>query len=389
MAGAGRATAAWPPVQTSGAPPDGAQLLIGFTRALAAAGVAVGVDRAGRFLAAARALGADDPRQVYWAGRITLTGSAGDRARFDAVFDAYFRGAGWQAPRAVRPASTAVAALLPPQGPEAAGAAVPPDEQAPSIPARAADAEVLRHRDLGALTAAERAELAVLFALLRPGLPTRPSPRTRPARRGRVDARRTVRAMLAAGGEAVVPARRRRRARPRRVVLLLDVSGSMAPYADALLRFAHVLVRRRPAAVEVFTVGTRLSRITHALARPSAQDALTAAAAAIPDYAGGTRLGDGLRAFNDEWGQRGVARGAVVVVCSDGWERGSHEPLTREVARLSRLARALVWVNPHKGKSGYEPVQGGIVAVMPFLDHFLAGHSLATLEALLEVIRNA
>lgn len=172
-------------------------------------------------------------------------------------------------------------------------------------------------------------------------------------------------------------------------MLLIDVSGSMAPYADSLLRFAHVLCRNRKASTEVFTIGTRLTRITPALSLRDADSALAAAADTIADYSGGTRLGEVLQAFLDRWGRRGTARGAVVVLFSDGWERGSPGLLAEQVSRLRRLARLLVWVNPHKGKEGYAPVQGGIVAVLPHLDRFLAGHSLATLEELLEVVRDA
>jgi uncharacterized protein with von Willebrand factor type A (vWA) domain len=239
------------------------------------------------------------------------------------------------------------------------------------------------------LTAAERAQLSAMLDLLRPGLPTRRSRRRGPAPTGPIDRRRTIRAMLASGGEPGVPEHQRPRSKPRRIVLLIDVSGSMAPYADALLRFAHVLVRHRPASTEVFTIGTRLSRVSRALAARDPDAALAAAADVIPDFSGGTRLGEALKAFNDRWGQRGTAHGAVVVVFSDGWERGSTDLLGEQVQRLNRLARAVVWVNPHKGREGYLPVQSGIVAVLPHVDHFVAGHSLATLEELLEVIRDA
>jgi uncharacterized protein with von Willebrand factor type A (vWA) domain len=247
----------------------------------------------------------------------------------------------------------------------------------------------LRERDIARLTAAERAELAAMITLMRPGLPTRRSRRRYASHLGAADRRRTIRAMLAAGGEPVRPPRHRAGMRPRRIVLLIDVSGSMAAYADPLLRFAHVLVRQRPAATEVFTIGTRLSRVTRALTQRDPDVALRQAGSVIPDFSGGTRLGEVLKAFNDRWGQRGTAHGAAVVVFSDGWERGSCDLLAEQVERLHRLAKTVVWVNPHKGRDGYLPVQSGIVAALPFVDHFVAGHSLATLEQLLEVIRGA
>jgi uncharacterized protein with von Willebrand factor type A (vWA) domain len=172
-------------------------------------------------------------------------------------------------------------------------------------------------------------------------------------------------------------------------VLLLDVSGSMSPYADSLLRLAHALTRAAPRSTEVFTVGTRLTRITRAMRQRDAETALTQAGSVVPDWSGGTRLGEVLKVFLDRWGQRGMARGAVVVICSDGWERGDSALLGEQVQRLSRLAHKLVWVNPHRGKTGYEPVQAGIVVSLPYLDDFLAGHSFATFARLTEVVADA
>ncbi|MCU1626502.1 MAG: von Willebrand factor [Pseudonocardia sp.] len=177
--------------------------------------------------------------------------------------------------------------------------------------------------------------------------------------------------------------------RPRKVVLLIDVSGSMQSYADALLRFAHVVARRAPGSTEVFTLGTRLTRVSRELRMRDPEHALRAAGLAIPDRAGGTRLGEVLQTFVDDWGRRGTARRAAVVMFSDGWERGDASLLGTQVARLSRLAHRVVWVNPHAGRAGYSPVQGGIVAALPHLDALLAGHSLATLEELMELIRDA
>ncbi|MFC7575053.1 VWA domain-containing protein [Klenkia terrae] len=173
------------------------------------------------------------------------------------------------------------------------------------------------------------------------------------------------------------------------MVLLVDVSGSMSPYADALLRVAHAAARARPASTEVFTIGTRLTRVTREMRLRDPDKALAASGHAIPDWSGGTRIGEVLKAFLDRWGQRGTARGAVVVVCSDGWERGGTELLGEQMARLHRLAHSVVWVNPHKGRAGYEPLTGGMQAALPAVDHFVAGHSLAAFEELAGVIENA
>jgi uncharacterized protein with von Willebrand factor type A (vWA) domain len=163
----------------------------------------------------------------------------------------------------------------------------------------------------------------------------------------------------------------------------------MAPYSDALLRYAHVAVRARPASTEVFTIGTRLTRVTRELRLRDPDRALAASGAAIPDWSGGTRLGEVLKAFLDRWGQRGTARGAVVVICSDGWERGGPELLGEQMARLRRLAHAVVWVNPHKGRHGYEPLTGGMQAALPYVDSFVSGHSMAAFEELTGVIARA
>jgi uncharacterized protein len=153
-----------------------------------------------------------------------------------------------------------------------------------------------------------------------------------------------------------------------------------------LLRFAHAAVRRHPTRTEVFTVGTRLTRISRALRYREPDLALRAAGTTIADWHGGTRLASSLKAFLDRYGQRGMARGAVVVLCSDGWERGDPDQLANEMARLSRLAYRLVWVNPHRGKPGYAPLAGGMAAALPYLDEFVAGHSLSALEQLVRVI---
>jgi hypothetical protein len=171
----------------------------------------------------------------------------------------------------------------------------------------------------------------------------------------------------------------------RRIVLLLDVSGSMEPYARAFVRFLHAAVVGRTK-VEAFALGTRLTRITKELSSRDPDAAVRAAARRVTDWAGGTRLGEGLRTFNDTWGIRGMARGAVVVVLSDGWDRGAPEVLAEQMARLARVAHKVVWVNPLKATPGYAPLAQGMAAALPYVDAFVEGHSLAALEELAEVI---
>ncbi len=233
---------------------------------------------------------------------------------------------------------------------------------------------------------AERDEINRLFELLVPRVGQRRTRRYHPSNRGPVDLSRTVREVLRHGGEPSELARRQRRRKPRPLVVLIDVSGSMEPYADALLRFAHAAVRSAPFRTEVFTLGTRLTRVTRELRRRNADNALAAAGRAIPDWSGGTRLGDMIKAFLDLWGQRGVARGAVVVLCSDGWERGDPTLLGDQLGRLARLAHSVIWVNPHKGRDGFAPATGGMLAALPHIDALVAGHSFAALQELAAAI---
>jgi uncharacterized protein with von Willebrand factor type A (vWA) domain len=251
--------------------------------------------------------------------------------------------------------------------------------------AAASATEVLRHRDLAALTAAEREALRRLLAVFAMSGEARRSRRSRRAPGGRIDVGRTTREVLRRGGEPALLRHRAPSHRPRRVVLLVDVSGSMAAYADALLRFAHAAARGS-APTEVFTIGTRLTRVTREMGAREPDAAMAAVGAAVPDWSGGTRLGDLLKEFLDRWGQRGMARGAVVVVLSDGWERGDVALLAESMARLRRLAHRVVWANPRKARPGYAPLAAGMAAALPHVDDFVEGHSLAALEHLAEVV---
>ncbi|WP_258314473.1 VWA domain-containing protein [Streptomyces sp. Act143] len=359
--------------------------LLGFGRALRAAGVDASAERLHAFLRAVDALGPARRTDVYWAGRLTLCGDRDDLERYERVFTACFG--------SVEPATGPV-----PAAPAmnlrgvARDATVPRTQtrreaEAPPMAALAASAEVLRHRDFGRLNADEREQLHRLLAAFALHGETRRSARRRPARRGEVDPRRTVRELLRRGGEPARLLRHTRAVRPRRVVLLVDVSGSMAPYADALLRFAHAAVRGPR--TEVFTIGTRLTRVTRELSHRDPDLAMAAVSAAVPDWRGGTRLGVLLRAFLDRWGQRGMARGAVVVLLSDGWERGDPELLAAQMRRLRRLAHRVIWANPRKARPGYAPLAAGMAAALPSVDAFVEGHSLAALESLAAVVRGA
>jgi hypothetical protein len=363
--------------------------LTGFARALRAAGV--NADRY-RLITAIEALDAVDPARaddVYWALRVAFCSEPDDLPRFDALFDLWFRGRRPSIPgpsmSAAQPRELRPVASL--GSPDAAPGPEERDDEVLRVAASAA--EVLRHRDVADLTSDEREEVHRLIALLAPRVGTRRTLRRSPRGSDRVDVRRTVRQLLKDGGEPGALRYTGRREKPRRLVLLLDVSGSMAPYADALLRFGHAAVRATPGTTEVFTLGTRLTRVTRQLRLRDPDLALSAAGAAIPDWSGGTRLGEALQAFLDLWGQRGTARRAVVVIASDGWERGDAALLGEQMQRLARLAHLVVWVNPHRGKRGFAPVTGGMVAALPHLDELVAGHSLESLTRLVEVIGRA
>jgi uncharacterized protein with von Willebrand factor type A (vWA) domain len=382
------------PVATSGEP-DVVTVLAGFARAVRASGVPVTHDRTTAFLAAAAEVGADDRVGVYWAGRSTLCSDPDHLGVYDAAFEEWFGG------RVVRhvprrpPQQVRVVADLDPSSdaPDREPGDGDDDERDDPLRAAASAEEVLRHRDVADLEPAAREQVQRLLAGLDVRLPSRRSSRRRPAARGELDVRRTLREELRRGGEPGPLRHRRAGRRPRRVVWLVDVSGSMTPYADVLLRLAHRHARAAAgqggARVEVFTVGTRLTRVTPAMAHRDVEQALRAAGEVVPDWSGGTRLGETLRAFVDRWGQRGVARGAVVVVCSDGWERGDPALLGEQVQRLSRIAHRVVWLNPHRGKEGYLPVQGGIAAALPYVDDLVAGHSVATYHRVMEVVAGA
>jgi len=359
--------------------------LVGFAAALRAAGLPCDAQRVQAYLGAVGELDVSDPSQLYWAGRLTLCAEPDDLPRYDDAFTAWFTATppAQRRTRAEPPKTTVTMAMLTDAG------VTTEQRETTELKVAASDTEVLRHRDISQLTAREREHLRELMATLHLTPPLRRSMRLRRHRTGRLDPARILRAMRAAGGEPVRLAYRDRKDRPRRVVLLLDISGSMTPYADALLRFAHAVVRAAPATTEVFTIGTRLTRLSRQLRKRDPQEALIAASRAVPDFAGGTRLGETIRVFLDRWGQRGLARRATVVLFSDGWERGDASLLGEQLARLRRLAHRVLWVNPHAGRAGYAPVQSGIVAALPHVDRLLAGHSLATLEELLTEVRRA
>ena len=335
------------------------------------------------FARALDCVGFETSAGVYWAGRATLVNRPDDIAIYDRAFGAFWSGVpGGVADEPAVPQTAAFDVELPPEADDASG----PVRLQPSITVRWSPAEVLRERDFASYTPAEFVQARRLMADLRLTASRRPSRRRKVTRsHGTPDLRRTVRRSLRAGGDFAPPVFNKTGTRPRPLVLLLDVSGSMEPYARAFVRFVHAAVVSRTR-VEAFALGTRLTRVTRELSSRDPDAAVNAAANRVVDWAGGTRLGDGLRAFNDEWGIRGMARGAIVVILSDGWDRGDPAALAEQMARLSRVAHKVVWVNPLKASPGYAPLAQGMAAALPHVDVFVEGHSLAALEEVAAVI---
>jgi len=365
----------------------------------------VGTGRILTFVRAVSTLGPIDRDNLYWAGRSTLISRREDAEAFDAAFEEWWRTLradpemrmelnlptgeqarpGWEA----EPEDLDI--TLGPSAAEWHG--LDPDdaededtEEEASIRIVASGSEVLRHKSFGDLDEDERARVARLIRRLAVSVPKERTRRTRPAPSGAVfDLRRTLRRSLRTQGEPFDRAWRARKSRTRPLVLILDISGSMAPYARALMQFAFaaMAVGRR---VETFCFGTRLTRVTRTLRTKDPDRALHEIGRQVEDWEGGTRIGESLKVLLDGWSQRAALRGAVVVLCSDGLERGDPELLRAQMARLRRLAYRVIWVNPLKGSPRYEPLARGMAAALPSVDVFLSGHNLESLEHLGRVL---
>ena len=362
------------------------RIAVGFARVLRGAGLDVPIGAVINYVEALGRVGIDQRDTTYWAGRATLVRNPEDIQVYDRAFAVFWERRSaeviWIEPEVQR----ITLAIDDEDGTEGADDS---DEEStdPQLVLRFSAAEVLRHKDFAAYDDDELAHAQALMSELRLVGSPRASLRLEATRRAtrHPDIRETVRASLRAGGE---PARRKYRApatRLRRLVLVLDVSGSMEPYARALLRFVHAAVAGRQK-VEAFALGTRLTRVTRELTSRDPDVALQAAGTRVSDWSGGTRLGAGLRTFNDEWGVRGLARNSIVVIMSDGWDRGDPDLLAEQMQRLQRVTHRLIWVNPLKVTPGYAPLARGMAAALPYVDRFVEGHSLDALDQLARVI---
>ena len=338
-------------------------------------------------------------RRLYWTTRAVVVSDEAQVKAFDSVFFSIFGGEAAEtfepeemrsaaAPPDDRPLSSRTASLGDSAG---LSSSVPgaSDEDGAEVEvplALASDEEVLRRKSFDALEPHELVQLYRLMSRLELATPLRQTRRYEKGRHGaRVDMRRTLRASLRTGGDPIRLARRRRRIAPRRLVMLCDISGSMEPYARAYLQFLTCAAGSGPKA-EAFVFATRLTRLTRALASRNPERAIQRAAAAAPDWSSGTRIGDALKEFNDRHGRRGMARGAVIVILSDGWERGDPMLVGREMERLARLAHRIVWVNPRVGASAFSVQAGGMVAALPHCDALVSGHSFQALAEVADAI---
>ena len=370
----------------AGSPPDGERLAVGFCRVLRLAGLKLPATATINFTEALGLVGIEDRGAVYWAGRATLIHRPEDLNLYDRVFAAYWEqriGESISVDGTPPPVTLALDIADDDGGDE--------HEPAGDIqPVRFSSTEVLTNKDFAECSREELAELTRLMSRLRFTTHRRLSRRYVPVKGigDRPDLRRTVRWALRHQGEPVKRAYSGPATRPRRLVLVVDVSGSMESYARALIRFAHAAVVAR-SKVEVFVLGTRLTRLTRHLTSRDPDSAIRTAMPQVKDWAGGTRLGDGIQEFNNEWAIRGMGRGSIVVILSDGWDRGDPAVLGSEMERLHRVTNQLIWVNPLKATPGYAPLAAGMAAALPHLDLFVEGHSYASLEQLATILAGA
>ena len=358
-------------------------VLVDFGRALRSKGLAIGSGDILTYCAAMAPLDPTDLVDLYWAGRTTMIVRREDVAVYDEVFRSFFLASDSPVQKLlkVKAASAAEAEAafeIPatePSGKE--------QEEETLLGLMASNIETLKHRSFGECTEEELAAIRRIMARIKLTPPKRRTRRTRTADDGRKpDMRRTIRESLRTNGEMVDLYWRQRRVRLRPLILILDVSGSMSDYSRALLQFAYS-AKRASQKVEVFCFGTRLTQVTKPLQIRKPDEALAQAAKLVVDWEGGTRIGDSIDKFVRKWGRRGMCRGGVVVICSDGLDRGDPELLSDSMERLSRLCHNIVWMNPHKGNNAnYQPQTVGMMAAEPHIDVLLSGHDLSSLEEL-------
>jgi uncharacterized protein len=356
-----------------------------LSRRLRDAGVPITPGRSVDFAEALTLVRPMSRRRLYWTARAVFVSDPAQVDAFDAVFFSVF-GSRREAEDddseeniTTRPVDWRTS---------------PPSDESDEDPAElevpsliASDEERLGQKSFDQLEPHELAQLYRLMSRLQLAAPPRRTRRYEKGRRGEhIDLRRTLRATLRTAGDPIRLARRHRRIARRRLVLLCDISGSMEPYARAYLQFLTCAAGSGPNA-EAFAFATRLTRLTRALASRNPERAIQRAAETAPDWSSGTRIGDALREFNNRHGRRGMARGAVIVILSDGWERGDSTLVGREMERLARLAHRIVWVNPRVSAGDFSVQSGGMRAALPYCDALVSGHNFEALDDVVEAIR--
>ena len=357
--------------------PEIDRALLGLAHTLSALGVKVDQHRIQTVYRAVLALGGASEREhVYLAGKLAFCSRKEDLPIYDQAFEAWFGGS--LAIRAGPNSASSNRALS--LGLDTGDSNLGGDLDEKPI-ASASTVEFLRTADIALLSPMDRALVEGWIAKLRPAALMRHSRRFEIGGNEFFDRRKTVRAALSAGGEIAEIFLRDRRRIQRRVLFLIDISGSMRAYARAYLQFAYAIKRARKS-TEVFTIGTRLTRVTQSLSESNVERAINLALRDIPDWSGGTRLGSQLRTFIRDNGTKSIPRGAIVVIASDGWELGDVQMLGEGVARLSRLANRIIWVNPHLHRPGFAPITAGMEIVVPHLDRLVSGHSFKSFDDL-------
>jgi uncharacterized protein len=366
-------------------PDDVEALLVDFGHALRDAGLPIGTDDVLTFCAGVAELDVSDLMDVYWAGRASLVRRRDHVPVYNEVFQRFFFDNGVagseELKKTMRSSSNASATLEIPNTEEGLPGEVSPDEV--KLGYVASVSEVYRYKAFADCTDDEIRQLRRLMSRMRVTPPKRRTHRMERSRKvATVDMRRMVREAMRALGEPRELTFKRRKEKLRPLVLILDVSGSMADYSRNLLQFAYS-ARRANAKVDVFCFGTRLTRVTRSLDRRNPDEAMRIAGEAVLDWDGGTRIGDSLREFTREARRSRLGRGAIVVICSDGLDRGEPQALAESMESLSRIAHRVIWVNPHKGDVvEYVPATLGMIVADPFIDEVHSGHNLASLERL-------
>lgn len=358
-------------------------VLVDFGRALRAKGLAVGSGDILTYCSAMAPLDPTDLLDLYWAGRTTMIVRREDLPVYDEVFRAYFLASDSPVQKMLKVKAQASAEADAPFEIPATEPSGKEEEEETLLGLMASNVESLKHRSFGECTDEELAAIRRIMSRIKFTPPKRRTRRTKTAGDGRKpDMRRTIRQSMRTNGEMVELYWRKRRVRLRPLILILDVSGSMSDYSRALLQFAYS-AKRASGKVEVFCFGTRLTQVTKPLQTRKPDEALARAAKLVVDWEGGTRIGDSVDKFVRKWGRRGMCRGGVVVICSDGLDRGDPELLSDAMERLSRLCHNIVWMNPHKGNNAdYQPQTVGMMAANPHVDVLLSGHDLSSLEEL-------